>query len=173
MRIVVINICKPPRMLGSNTPSLDESVISTEVAATSSSKRKRGAGILWKFVDYHQDIEMALRRFDQCNEPEETRVLGRVNEGKNTAYYYYCPKKSAGCTKQWRICTLNDSENVVEEESPCEHSCHELYRRNGGRGLSFDHLDMIKEAMDSGLTRTKGILDFFDKKRRSLMIAGS
>ena len=155
-------------------PSHDESAVSTEgAAATSSSKRKRGAGILWKMVDYHPDIDKALDRFDRYNEPEFTRMLGRTNEGKNTAIYYSCVYKSAGCTKQWRIRTLTDSFCVIEEESPCEHSCHELYLRNGGRGLSFDHLDIIKEATDSGLSTAKGILDFFDKKRRNLMIAGS
>ena len=154
-------------------PSHDESALSTAGAATSSSKRKRGVGILWKMVDYHPDIDFALSRFDRYNEPELTRMQGRTNKGKNTAIYYSCPYKSAGCTKQWRIRTLNDSFCVIEEESPCEHSCHELYLRNGGRGLSFDHLDIIKEATDSGLSTAKGILDFFDKKKRNLMIAGS
>ena len=135
-------------------------------------KRRRGEGRTWNVVATHQTVALGKQAMEKHNDPVVTRVKGRTNRGVSVAFYYTCVKKSCGCTKEWRIATSLFSSVVCEEESEGEHTCHELFQRNGGRGLTFTQLKILNDATELGILTPKLILEHFLKKAQELLIEG-
>ena len=50
------------------------------------------------------------------------------------------------------------TEVVYEEESRGEHLLHDHFKRNGGRGLSDDQVNVFKEAFYVGITKPSAVL---------------
>lgn len=148
----------------------DDAIISNndnddvEDASQSVSQRKRGVGRDWSHVKTHVNLQTGFKSMRELNIPTVTRLKGRNNRGKTASYNYYCVKKSCGCTKEWRLVTALDSLFVTEEETRADHICHEMYMRNGGRGLSFEQVQIVDESFLLGIRKPKFMIDFFKEK---------
>ena len=55
---------------------------------------------------------------------------------------------------------MNDGD-IVEEESEREHTCHNLFVRNGGRGMSTGQVAIVNEASQMGSKKPKQFLKVF------------
>ena len=135
--------------------------------------RQRGKGRSWSFVIVHDNLQSAFTVMNNSNVPVVTRLKGRNNRGKTAAYYFDCVKKSCGCTKQWRLVTALDSLLVTEEETLEDHSCHENFRRNGGRGMSTEQVAIVDEAFRLKIKKPKAVLDYFTNKALQNPTAGA
>jgi hypothetical protein len=62
---------------------------------------------------------------------------------------------------------------VTEEESIGDHTCHELFERNGGRGLSTIQVQLVDEAFMLGMSKPSIIIEFFNQKDKVLLAAGT
>jgi hypothetical protein len=136
-------------------------------------QRKRGKGRSWSFVREHDNLQTGLTAMNNCNVPIITRLKGRNNRGKTAAYYFDCVKKSCGCTKQWRLVTAIDSLLVTEEETFDDHSCHENFRRNGGRGMTIEQVAIVDEAFCLKIRKPKAVLNYFVNKALQNPTAGA
>ena len=136
-------------------------------------KRRRGEGRHWDVIATHQTVALGIQAMEKHNDPVVTRVKGRTNRGVSVAFYYTCVKKSCGCTKEWRIATSMFSSIVCEEESQGEHTCHDFYKRNGGRGLTFAQLKILNDATELGILTPKLILEHFLKKAEEVLTEGN
>ena len=135
-------------------------------------KRGRGKAISWVLTAEFPTIVDALDHIDRLNKPVVTRVKGRIHRGKTSAFYYACTKVSCGCTKKYRLITSMYTAEVREEESRGDHILHEKFQRNGGRGLSYDQVDIIREASNMGIKKPGSVLEVFQMKADQLRIAG-
>ena len=136
-------------------------------------QRKRGKGFSWSFVTMHENLQCGITVMKSYNVPDVTRLKGRNNRGKTASYYYECVKKSCGCTKQWRLVTALDSLLVTEEETSDDHTCHENFRRNGGRGMSTEQVAIVDEAFRMNIKKPKAVLNYFRNKALQDPTAGA
>ena len=60
----------------------------------------------------------------------------------------------------------------VIEKSVGEHSCHELFQKNGGRGLSDAHLAITHDADNMGVKRPKFLISIMRTRAAELLVAG-
>jgi hypothetical protein len=134
--------------------------------------RWRGKGRSWSFVRLHDNLQSGFTAMNNSNVPLVTRLKGRNNRGKTAAYYFDCVKKSCGCTKQWRLVTALDSLLVREEETSEDHSFHENFLRNGGRGMSTEQVAIVDEAFRLNIKKPKAVLDYFVNKALQNPTAG-
>ena len=131
-------------------------------------KNKRGKGKAWRpIVIYHNMVAAKASIRD-----DDTRVIGRINRGSTVALYYKCKFSSCGCQVQWRFITSQTSCEVVEEVNDLDHTCHDKLERNGGRGLSFDQVDIMELAVESRYIKPKAIILYFEKTARDLLNNG-
>jgi hypothetical protein len=135
-------------------------------------KRGRGKGLSWGNIATYPSLPDAFSHIESINSPVVTRLKGRITRGKTNAYYYLCTKVSCGCTKQWRLCTLLYSAEVVEEETRGYHSCHDLYRRNGGRGLNDAQVTILNEAVTMGISKPINVIEVFQFRADAILLAG-
>ena len=136
-------------------------------------KRGRGKGLSWINIATHPSLLDAFSYIDNSiNSPVVSRLKGRSTRGKTNAYYYMCPKVSCGCTKQWRLSTLLYSAEVVEEETRGDHYCHDLYKRNGGRGLNDAQVTIHNEAVAIGISKPTSIIEVFQYRADAILLAG-
>ena len=135
-------------------------------------KRRRGEGRHWNVLATHQSVVAGIEAMESHNHPVVTRLKGRVNRGVSVSFYWSCAKKSSGCKKEWRIATSMFSSVVCEEESQGEHTCHELFERNGGRGLSFAQVKIVNDATELGILKPKLVIEYFSKKSKELLAEG-
>ena len=124
-------------------------------------QRKRGIALSWSFVQLHADLQSGFTSMNSSNVPLVTRLKGRNNRGKTAAYYFYCVKKSCGCSKQWRLVTALDSLLVTEEETSGDHHDHDKFLRNGGRGMSAEQVEIVEEAFRLHIKKPKSVLNYF------------
>ena len=135
-------------------------------------KRRRGEGRSWTLIGTHRTVAEGVIAMEAHNDPVVTRLKGRRNRGVSVAYYWNCAKKSCGCQKEWRISTSMFSPLVCEEESVGEHSCHELFERNGGRGLSYAQVAVVNDAVALGILKPKEVIEYFEKSAKDLLTTG-
>ena len=136
-------------------------------------KRGRGKGLSWINIATHPSLLDAFSYIDNSiNSPVVSRLKGRSTRGKTNAYYYMCTKVSCGCTKKWRLITLLDSAEVVEEETRGDHCCHDLYKRNGGRGLNDAQVTILNEAVALGIKKPTSIIEVFQYRADAILLAG-
>lgn len=126
--------------------------------------KRRGKAIEWKFVRKYDSIEAALEKYTKSQLTDNEQIRGRKSFGKSNAYYYNCQKMSCGCKKKWRLITLAGSVEAFEEETYEDHSCHELFARNGGFGMAFDQVQLINEAIARCPMKPLQILKYFEQK---------
>ena len=153
--------------------SEDDRPLLCDVVNDGKQSKKRGPGRKWCVTTLHESLARAVERIGEYNVPTVTRLKGRTNRGKTASYYFYCSYKSCGCTKEWRLVTKLDSFDVTEEESIGDHSCHELFERNGGRGLSTIQVQIVDEAFMLGMSKPSIIIEFFNQKEKVLLAAGT
>ena len=134
--------------------------------------RRRGKGQSWILIAEHPTLIEAMKHIDRVNTPLVTRLTGRITRGITYCYYYTCNMKSCGCTKEWRIRTSIYTEVVYEEVTPGEHIYHNNFKRNGGRGLSDEQVNVFKEAFYVGITKPSAVLNFVERKAELLHNAG-
>jgi hypothetical protein len=60
----------------------------------------------------------------------------------------------------------------VIEESVGEHSCHELFQKNGGRGLSDAHVAIRHDAINMGVKRPNFFINIMRTRAAELLVAG-
>lgn len=60
----------------------------------------------------------------------------------------------------------------VIEESAGEHSCHELFQKNGRRGLSDADVAIIHDAINVGIKRPKFLINIMWARAAELLVAG-
>ena len=135
-------------------------------------KKRRGEGRSWTLLGTHRTVAEGVIAMEAHNDPVVTRLKGRRNRGVSVAYYWNCAKKSCGCQKEWRISTSMFSPLVCEEESVGEHSCHELFERNGGRGLSYLQVEILNGAVALGILKSKELIEHFKLKAAELLATG-
>lgn len=141
----------------------DENVIEGDQIVV---KNKRGKGKEWYPIRTYYSIVDAKNSIDI-----ENRIKGRVNRGSTIAFYYHCKFKSCGCQMKWRLVTSQYSYEVVEEQSG-EHSCHEMIRRNGGRGLSFEQVEMMDTVIQLRITKPAAVILFFENVAKQILEDG-
>lgn len=130
-------------------------------------KNKRGKGKEWYPVRTHASMLIATRSVDSA-----FRKKGRTNRGRTMAVYYHCRFKSCGCKMEWRLVSEVFSYAVVEEETVGFHTCHDLLQRNGGRGLSFDQVQMLDTAYRLGIKKPASIVKYFENIAREIYDEG-
>lgn len=126
--------------------------------------RRRGKAIAWRFVRKFESIDAALEEYTKSKLIDNEQIRGRKSFGKSNAFYYNCQKMSCGCKKKWRLLTIEDSVEAVEEETYEDHSCHELFARNGGFGMTFDQVQLINEALTRCPMKPLQILKYFEQR---------
>jgi hypothetical protein len=135
-------------------------------------KRGRGKGRSWIIIAKYPSLPDGFTHIESLNKPVVSRLKGRITRGKTNAYYYLCTKVSCGCTKQWRLSTDLYSAVVTEEESRGDHCNHDLYKRNGGRGLSDAQVTIISEAFAMGIKKPASVLEVFHMRADAIHDAG-
>ena len=135
-------------------------------------RKFRGPGRIWEVIDQHPTFEAGKVSMQKHNDPVLRRLKGTLNRGKTLSQYYYCVKKSCGCTKQWRLVTSLDSHLVTEEESTGDHINHDKEQRNGGRGLSFDQVKIVDDAFAMGVKKPLQFIKVFERKAKLELEAG-
>jgi hypothetical protein len=131
-------------------------------------KNKRGKGKTWRPVIIFPNMEAARESLAADN----TRLKGRINRGVTNAYYFDCKFKSCGCKVQWRLVTSQTSFEVTEEVYDVDHTSHDEFKRNGGRGLSDDQVEMVDLAVESGYKKPLQIVKFFESTAQALLRNG-
>lgn len=130
-------------------------------------KNKRGKGKEFYTIRTHATMAIAVASMDTIN-----RKKGRRNRGVTLAVYYHCKFKSCGCNIEWRLVTSLHSFEVIEEESVGQHTGHELLKRNGGRGLSFDQVAMLATATRLMIRKPSTIITYFENIAREILTEG-
>lgn len=117
-------------------------------------------------------LDAAKVSMQKHNAPVLRRLKGTLNRGKTLTQYYYCVKKSCGCTKQWRLITSLYSHLVTEEETTGDHINHDKEERNGGRGLTFDRVKIVHDAFAVGVKKPMQFIKVFERKAKLELEAG-
>ena len=148
----------------------DEAVIDAGIPIVS--KKFRGRGRIWEVRELHPNLAAAKVSMLKHNAPVVRRLVGRVNRGRTISFYYYCVKRSCGCTKEWRLNTVLTSCMVTEEESTGDHINHDKEERNGGRGLSFDQVKIVDDAFAVGILKPMQFIQVFERKAKLQLETG-
>ena len=135
-------------------------------------KRGLGKGRSWIIIAKYPSLPDGFTHIESLNKPVVSRLKGRITRGKTNAYYYLCTKVSCGCTKQWRLSTGLYSAEVTEEESRGDHCNHDLYKRNGGRGLNDAQVTIISEAFTMGIKKPASVFEVFQMRAEAIHDAG-
>lgn len=133
-----------------------------------SPKKLRGPGVSWVMVASYENIQSARESINP-----DLKKTGRSYRGVTPVYYYYCCFKSCGCKKQYRLVTSKTTSLVIEEETVGVHTMHEELQRNGGRGLSFEQVSMVKQAGCLNIKKPKEIVRFIVAKAGELLLEGA
>ena len=64
------------------------------------------------------------------------------------------------------------SAEVTEEESRGDHCNHDLYKRNGGRGLNDAQVTIISEAFTMGIKKPASVFEVFQMRAEAIHDAG-
>ena len=148
----------------------DEAVIDAGIPIVP--KKFRGRGRIWEVRELHPNLAAAKVSMLKHNAPVVRRLVGRVNRGRTISFYYYCVKRSCGCTKEWRLSTVLTSCMVTEEESTGDHINHDKEERNGGRGLSFDQVKIVDDAFAVGILKPMQFIQVFERKAKLQLETG-
>lgn len=148
----------------------DEAVIDAGIPIVP--KKFRGRGRIWEVRELHPNLAAAKVSMLKHNAPVVRRLVGRVNRGRTISFYYYCVKRSCGCTKEWRLNTVLTSCMVTEEESTGDHINHDKEERNGGRGLSFDQVKIVDDAFAVGILKPMQFIQVFERKAKLQLETG-
>ena len=126
-------------------------------------KKKRGLNLNWVPVALHQNLQIALSLYAPEKLLEKGILKGKVATGKAVSYNFYCAMTKCGCTKKFRLTTCRESPEVLEEQTEEEHSNHDKFERNNGRGITYDQKRIIEDALALFRTKPLTILQYYKK----------
>ena len=149
--------CQPGDQVDNDVPVVDVAI------------KRLGPGRNYFTVAYHDTIVSAIAAMNKYNERVVTRIKRREYRNVSCSYYWNCVLKSCGCTKEYRILS---NRYDCEEESEGDRICHELYIRNGGRGMSTGQVAIVNEASQMGSEKPKEFLKVFRAKAKDLLASG-